>query len=335
MKLIIWGAGKRTNDLLRDGFFSNHTIVNIVDSYKSGVIFDYEIIKPEGIGKKYYDYLVIMVEKFEPILVQAIELGIPFSKILITDYVNVYPFADKWSILCELEPKFTDDRFTYTRWQKIRMNEKDYIDPNRLLGNVPYDSSEYMEDYLRYRTFEYVAEELIENKVIGALAEFGVFRGAFSSLISKKFSDREIYLFDTFEGFDSSEGEKELSEGNCNKEFLESHKNTSVECMLSNMPDRNKCKVFKGLFPGSITTEAENTVFAFVSIDVDFEDSIYEGLKFFYPRLSEGGVIFVHDYNSAYLKGVKKAVIKYEHEIGYSLHKVPIADRAGTLIIIK
>lgn len=335
MKLIIWGAGKRTNDLLRDGFFSNHTIVNIVDSYKSGVIFEYEIMKPESIEKIQYDYLVIMVEKFEPILVQAIESGIPLSKILITDYVNVYPFADKWSVLCGLEPKFLDDRFTYTRWQKIRMNEKDYIDKNRLLGNVPYESKEYMEDYLRYRTFEYVADELMENNVTGALAEFGVFRGLFSSLISKKLPDREIYLFDTFEGFDPAEAEKELLEGNCNKEFLESHKNTSVERMLFNMPDKSKCKVIRGFFPQSITQEAANTLFSFVSIDVDFEDSIYEGLKFFYPRLNKGGVIFVHDYNSAYLKGVKRAVLKYEQEIGHRLYRIPIADRAGTLIITK
>ena len=34
------------------------------------------------------------------------------------------------------------------------------------------------------------------------------------------------------------------------------------------------------------------------------ENSIYEGLKYFYPRLSLGGYIFVHDYNSS-LYGVE------------------------------
>lgn len=34
-------------------------------------------------------------------------------------------------------------------------------------------------------------------------------------------------------------------------------------------------------FPKSITEEASQERYAFVSIDVDFEDSMFEGLKFF------------------------------------------------------
>jgi len=73
----------------------------------------------------------------------------------------------------------------------------------------------------------------------------------------------------------------------------------------------------------------------FVSIDVDMEQPVYDGLKFFYPRLQQGGYIFIHDYNSAYLVGVKKAVLRYELDLGTKLNKVPIADRAGTLVIVK
>lgn len=66
----------------------------------------------------------------------------------------------------------------------------------------------------------------------------------------------------------------------------------SVERMLGNLPYPEKAKICKGLFPASVTAEAEKEKFAFVSLDVDFEESTYEGLKFFYPRLSEGGCIF-------------------------------------------
>lgn len=336
MDIIIWGAGKRTTDLLNQNFFSMHNIIGIVDSYKTGKLCGYEIKNPKWIQLyKEFDYVIIMAEKFEEILVQILKLGISIEQILITDFVNTYPFVKKWEMLCELEPRFTDDCFTYTRWQKIRMNEKDYIDSKRLIGKDSYGSWEYMEDYCRYRTFEYIAEELIEQNVDGEVAELGVFRGLFASLISKKFPTKNIYLFDTFEGFDPKEGEREFLEGNCNEEFLVSHKDTSVSRMLSVMPNQEKCKVFKGLFPQTVTKEAEGKKFAFVSIDVDFEESIYQGLAFFYPRLSEGGVIFVHDYNSAYLKGVKKAVLRYENEIGYRLKRLPISDRAGTLIILK
>ena len=59
------------------------------------------------------------------------------------------------------------------------------------------------------------------------------------------------------------------------------------------------------------------------------------GLEFFYPRLAEGGVIFLHDYNSAFLGGVKQAVKRYEKKVGSRLKKVPFADRAGTIVIVK
>lgn len=81
--------------------------------------------------------------------------------------------------------------------------------------------------------------------------------------------------------------------------------------------------------------EASRELYAFVSIDVDFEDSIYEGLRFFYPRMNDRGVIFLHDYNSAFLSGVKSALKRYEQELGFLLRKIPLADRAGTLAIVK
>lgn len=47
-----------------------------------------------------------------------------------------------------------------------------------------------------------------------------------------------------------------------------------------------------------------------------------------------GGVIFVHDYICHDLEGVKRSIQRYEKEHG-RLFKVPIADRGGTLIILK
>lgn len=74
--------------------------------------------------------------------------------------------------------------------------------------------------------------------------------------------------------------------------------------------------------------------FAFVSIDVDFGESIYQGIKYFYPRLNEGGYIFVHDYNSR-LTGVREAIGRYEVENAIHICKIPLCDMNGTLIIIK
>ena len=74
--------------------------------------------------------------------------------------------------------------------------------------------------------------------------------------------------------------------------------------------------------------------FAFVSLDMDFEDSIYDGMEYFYPRLSEGGYIFVHDYNSD-LRGVERAIDRYESKLGKTICKMPLCDANGTLVITK
>lgn len=52
---------------------------------------------------------------------------------------------------------------------------------------------------------------------------------------------------------------------------------------MSNIPYRDKCHICKGLFLDTLTNEIRELEFCFVSIDVDFEDSILEGLRFFIP----------------------------------------------------
>jgi O-methyltransferase len=87
----------------------------------------------------------------------------------------------------------------------------------------------------------------------------------------------------------------------------------------------------KGIFPE--TAKDVNDKFCFVSLDVDLYEPTKEGLKFFYPLLSPGGVIMVHDFNNLNYKGVREAVLEFCREKGISY--VPIPDIGGTVIIIK
>lgn len=199
--------------------------------------------------------------------------------------------------------------------------------------NSPFIEKGYLEsDYVRSKSFELAVKEIRKRKVLGAVAEVGVFRGEFAQYINWAFPDWKLYLFDTFDGFDASEALKEMREGNCTEAFVEAYKQTNLKTVLDRMTSLDNIVIKQGFFPQSLGGLEEK--FTFVSIDVDFEDSIYEGLKYFYPRLSEGGYIFVHDYNSDLL-GVEKAIDKYEKENGIMLHKVPLADKSGTLVITK
>lgn len=57
--------------------------------------------------------------------------------------------------------------------------------------------------YNRERILEQYKKSL--QCVSGACAELGVFRGDTAAIINKVFSDRKLYLFDTFEGFDKND----------------------------------------------------------------------------------------------------------------------------------
>lgn len=191
-------------------------------------------------------------------------------------------------------------------------------------------------DYTRLFTFELCAKEIKENGVLGEVAELGVFRGDFAKLLNEVFYDRKLYLFDTFESFDDRDIKDEilnLDDSGYLSETFEGLKNTNVELVMSKMKNKENVIIRKGYFPESVGTLDEK--FCFVSLDADLYKPTFEGLKYFYDRLSEGGYIFIHDYNHKLWPGVVDAVRDFEKMIGKRICKIPISDYAGTLVITK
>ena len=184
-------------------------------------------------------------------------------------------------------------------------------------------------DYIRIATLELISFEINKKKLKGDVAELGVYKGKFARYINLYFKDRDLYLFDTFEGFDKRDINKELIKGfsSGSQDFT----NTSVDAVLQLMPFKEKCIPVKGFFPDSARNIDQQ--FVFVSIDADLYEPVYEGLKFFYKNLVKGGCIFVHDFNNDHYKGARKAVEQFccEQDITFT----PIPDSAGTAIITK
>lgn len=184
-------------------------------------------------------------------------------------------------------------------------------------------------DYVRLSALELTAFEINERNVQGSVAELGVYKGDFAEDINRAFPERDFYLFDTFTGFDERDKETDKSKGysTTRQDFSD----TSAEAVLSRMPNPQRCIVRKGFFPE--TASGIEGPFAFVSLDTDLYEPIYNGLQFFYPKLSAGGYIFIHDFNNEEYKGAREAVMRFctEHKIGY----VPIADDGGSVIITK
>ena len=159
------------------------------------------------------------------------------------------------------------------------------------------------------------AEEIYRNKVSGAVAEAGVYRGEFARFINMLFPERRLYLFDSFEGF--SENSFDLG-----KDTYEQVRNwggyksdTSEAVVLRNLPYPDQAIIRKGYVPDTLYGIDDR--FAFVNLDMDLYMPTYEALSFFWEKMNPGGYLFVHDVNN--WDGCGKAVRDFceEFNTGY------------------
>jgi Macrocin-O-methyltransferase (TylF) len=164
----------------------------------------------------------------------------------------------------------------------------------------------------------------------GALAEIGVYQGQSSAVLSHyahKFR-RRVYLADTFEGFPTAHFEDNMGEG---KE--EAFRDTSLDLARSVVGDYAEIRWVVGSFPDSATHEMKGETYSFVSLDCDVYEPIIGGLRFFWPRMEAGGMIFVHDYSSGHWPGATRAVDEFCAEIG--ARGVLLPDLSGSYVLVR
>ena len=194
---------------------------------------------------------------------------------------------------------------------------------------LPGESLRYESgDYVRIATLELCAREL--NGVPGAAAELGVYRGSFARQIQTALPDRTLYLFDTFSGF----AQEDLAAGRSYglREAEHDWSGTSVSQVLDVLPRPDRAVVRAGRFPETARgLEAER--FCLVSLDADLYLPTLAGLRWFWPRLSPGGYLLVHDYNNREYPGAAKAVREFGAEAGLSY--TPLPDICGSVIFTK
>ena len=288
-----------------------------------------KVHRPKEMVELEYDAICVVNQYSKEIREQCKNIGINLNKVIflynnydIQDFNKDYDFIE--NVLGKKCALWIKERYHIVRGVEA------YGD--LFLNKGDFNKEYYDTDYVRIKTFELVVKEIRKKNIVGAVAELGVFRGEFAQYINYAFPDRKCYLFDSFEGFNGKEALKELKAGNCTNAFIEAYKDTDIGIVLNRMINAEQIIIKQGYFPESI--EGLEEKFALVSLDVDFEESIYEGLRYFYPRLTSGGYLFIHDYNSCLL-GVESAVDCYEKEYGQKLCKVPMCDANGTLILVK
>jgi hypothetical protein len=195
-----------------------------------------------------------------------------------------------------------------------------------LTMGVPKDKiiRDFIETTVKSRIvfLEKLGEIWAEREIGGSIAEGGVFQGEFAREMNRVFPQKKLYLFDTFSGFDARD--ITVEQGNNFSEYGESHlSTTSEELVLEKLPFSERAIIRKGYFPE--TAVGVEDTFCFVNLDFDLYQPTLAGLEFFYPRMTTGGIILVHDYFSKGYKGVKQAVLEFVDK-GEGIRLFPIGD---------
>jgi len=207
-------------------------------------------------------------------------------------------------------------RHLRTRWARQRCMQVPPFDPAAHEDILDY------RDYHRYATIALALSRVEAEAIPGALAEAGVYQGYASRFIHRIAPQRRYYLFDTFAGFHRDD----LEAGVVDLRF----RDTSLEGVLRTIGDATNIEPRPGRVPETFAGLEEER-FAFVLLDMDLHRPTLSALAFFYPRLSPGAYLMVHDYHNPESDwGCKRAVDEFMADKPEGV--VELADMWGSVV---
>jgi len=188
---------------------------------------------------------------------------------------------------------------------------------------------------------------ILQNDIKGDFLECGVYKGGSMmtialTLMAEGVTDRELYLFDTFEGMPApDERDIDIWDEPALKEFSKCKiSNVSSTWMNASLEDvkeamsltgypMEKIHFVKGLVENTLPYNAPEAI-ALLRLDTDWYQSTIHELIHLYPRVSPKGIVIVDDYG--HYKGARSAVDEYfyHNKIVPFLHRI---DYSGRLII--
>lgn len=189
------------------------------------------------------------------------------------------------------------------------------------------DKGDLVRLYFLLNQIDYVKS----NNITGLIAEVGVFKGTTAHLFHQSFPDKEILLFDTFEGFSERDinHQKENSKENLASKTVF---NTSLESVQDFVGKSELVKLIPGYFPDTTKSINPDNQYALVHLDADLYCPQIAGLEYFYSRMTQGGVIIIHDCNNEFT-GSKKALDEFFLDKAET--PIIIPDKSGSAIVVK
>lgn len=194
----------------------------------------------------------------------------------------------------------------------------------------PYTMTSVMSLYSLYQAVGHV----VASGIPGALVECGVWRGGSAlamalTLMQRGVRDRDLYLYDTFEGMTepgaqdvSKSGEKahdhwqarQRADGT-NDWCFASMDDVRRTMALSGYP-AERIHLIRGPVQETLPAQAPEAL-ALLRLDTDWYDSTRHELVHLYPRLNAGGVLIIDDYGE--WRGAQQAVDEYLQQQGQCL----------------
>jgi O-methyltransferase len=176
-----------------------------------------------------------------------------------------------------------------------------------LLAKYPLVSDQVNKDQLGVILREF--EAVLDRDIEGEMVEFGCYIGTTSlflrRLLDSRGDDRELHVYDSFEGLppktleDASRAGEQFVAGELmvsKKQFLQQFQRAGLRPPF----------IHKGWFSNLGEADVPEHI-ACAFLDGDFYSSIRDSLKLVLPRLTPGGVIIIDDYAREALPGAAKA----------------------------
>lgn len=155
-----------------------------------------------------------------------------------------------------------------------------------------------------FDAFKKIATNIKQENINGDIINIGIYRGGGSLYMKAVFEEMEIagkwWLFDSFLGF-NNKGITNQKEVNALKWFNQYLAKTAmpsannIQHLFSNFDLDNSLTIVEGYIEDTYH-KFDAGLISLLHIDVDFYDSTYNSLFYFYQFVSEGGWIIIDDY---------------------------------------
>jgi hypothetical protein len=190
------------------------------------------------------------------------------------------------------------------------------------------------------------SRHVVRNRVAGCFVECGVWRGGSAMAAALAFAqegdrDRELFLFDTFEGMTSPTAVDRTFDGASARALLEQSDRTEQIWSYADLADvrsnlastdypETRIHYVKGRVEETLPHTPALPPIALLRLDTDWYESTRHELEHLFPLLATGGILIVDDYG--YWQGARRAVDEYfsRQPRSYFLHRI---DYSGRLLV--